>query len=599
MFALEQFFEKNKSVLYLVIVFIIAVSTLIPLFSHPYFSMHDDQHVARLYLLDQGVNQGSLYPRWVDQLGFSYGYPLFNFYPPLIYYISEIFTSIGFGYLLSLKLMLLVGTLLGSFGVFALTKKLFGSISGLVATVLFSFFSYRAISLYIRGAFAEYVGLSLIPWVLLALYNLYKTPTKKNILYAGSWMALLVLAHPFVAIPGAFFILLFVATLCFSLKKEERPHYIIKNLQSMLLALSLSAFFWLPSMIERAYTLVDTILLNELASYSIHFVYPQQLWYSPWGFGGSVEGLGDGLSFQISKPYFALFGCAVLLWVFLFKYKHNKLNNKTFTMAVFMGSMLLVSTLLMLPISMPIWNAVSYLQYLQFPWRFMAFVGLFGSIFCASSIYLIGHLIDGDELKKTRTQLLAAAGIMLLVFFVQAKYFKPQRFLNTTDAERTGFKEIAWRISSTSFEFVPKGVRTKKTSYNTTTLDISEQDIADKAFSVIYGNATINVLSKHFGYKRFSTDAGSPFTLQIHTYNFPGWAAFIDGNRARIDDNNDFKLIQLNIPSGKHIVEIKLLATPIQHIAESISLFAWIYYFSSLYLLIGRKSDSRKKSKKK
>ena len=108
-------------------------------------------------------------------------------------------------------------------------------------------------------------------------------------------------------------------------------------------------------------------------------------------------------------------------------------------MAVFMGSMLLVSTLLMLHISMPIWNAISYLQYLQFPWRFMEFVGLFGSIFCASSIYLIGHLIDGDELKKTRTQLLAAAGIMLLVFFVQAKYFKPQRFLNTTDAERTGF----------------------------------------------------------------------------------------------------------------------------------------------------------------
>src|SRR3989338_303459 len=108
---------KYKPFVFYLIVFIIAATTLIPVFSHSYFSMHDDQHVARLYLLDQGINQGTLYPRWVDELGFSYGYPLFNFYPPLIYYVAEFFRSIGFGYINSIKLMLLVATLLGALGI--------------------------------------------------------------------------------------------------------------------------------------------------------------------------------------------------------------------------------------------------------------------------------------------------------------------------------------------------------------------------------------------------------------------------------------------------------------------------------------------------
>ena len=200
MFIFEKFIDKYKSALAFSIVIIIAVATLVPLFSHPYFTMHDDQHVARLYLLDQAINQGTLYPRWVDQLGFGFGYPLFNFYPPLTYYIAEIFRSLSIGYITSIKLMLLTATLIGTIGSFSFLKKIYGTLSALVGTMLFTFFSYRAITLYVRGAFAEYLALSFIPWILLSLYNLYRTPSLKNALITGLFMALLVLAHPFIAI---------------------------------------------------------------------------------------------------------------------------------------------------------------------------------------------------------------------------------------------------------------------------------------------------------------------------------------------------------------------------------------------------------------
>jgi hypothetical protein len=596
MLVLEKFVDKYKSAIYLFVVFIIAVSTLIPIFSHSYFTMHDDQHIARLYLLDQGINQGIIYPRWVDQLGFNYGYPLFNFYPPFIYYVAEFFRSLGFGYMYSLKLMLLVGAVVGSFGVYFFTKKLYGSISGVVATMLFTFFSYRAITVYVRGAFAEYWALSLFPWVLITLYNLYITPSRKNALLAGATMALLILAHPFVALPGMFFAVSFISLLFLMTEKSERLTFSIHSVQAIIAGLALSAFFWLPSMVERAYTLVDTILLRELASYSIHFVYPQQLWYSAWGFGGSVEGLGDGLSFQISKPYLGLLFTSLVLWIWMKKFAKKKFPHTIETITSFILLMLTISIFLLLPYSKPVWDAVRYLQYLQFPWRFMAFVGFFLSVFCASIIYFVGSIPNTTKEQRWRMQLVLSSLIFLIVFLVQAKYFKPQRFLNSTDVERTSFKEIAWRISSSSFEFVPKGVKTTKTPYNTTTLAIQEKEIADTNFKIIAGEATVATTSDRFDFKRFSSDAPAAYLLEIQTYNFPGWHAYIDGREERIDDDNDFKLIRLHVPSGRHTVEIKNLSTPIQRTSTYISVAAWLYFFSYLYLSIGKSRRSRQKS---
>src|SRR3990167_11296775 len=93
----------------LTLLFIITVPAFIRILDNQYFSMHDDQHIVRLFLLDQGLKQGYLYPRWVDNLGFGFGYPLYNFYPPLIYYVAELFHLIGFSFIWSVKLTFILG----------------------------------------------------------------------------------------------------------------------------------------------------------------------------------------------------------------------------------------------------------------------------------------------------------------------------------------------------------------------------------------------------------------------------------------------------------------------------------------------------------
>jgi len=203
-----KFFKKLLSFEFiaLIIITVLAVSGLL---NNQYFAIHDDQHIARLYLLDQAIRQGDLYPRWVGGLGFNFGYPLFNFYPPLIYYVAEFFHLLGFNLLWSLKLMIITGSFISSFGMYLLGKRFFDKKTGLLVATLFTFFFYRAITIYIRGAWAEFFAMSILPLVFLGLDNISKNKSIKSIFLFSISLALLILAHPLIAFPAFFFVGLF------------------------------------------------------------------------------------------------------------------------------------------------------------------------------------------------------------------------------------------------------------------------------------------------------------------------------------------------------------------------------------------------------
>ena len=68
----------------LIVLIIITALAIVGLLNNQYFSIHDDQHIARLYLLDQAIRLGDLYSRWVGGLGFKLksGYPKLKPNPP-------------------------------------------------------------------------------------------------------------------------------------------------------------------------------------------------------------------------------------------------------------------------------------------------------------------------------------------------------------------------------------------------------------------------------------------------------------------------------------------------------------------------------------
>ena len=568
-----KFLKKTLSFEFIALI-IITVLAVLGLLNNQYFSIHDDQHIARLYLLDQAIRQGSLYPRWIGGLGFNFGYPLFNFYPPLIYYVSEFFHLIGFNLLWSLKLMIITGSFISSIGMYLLGKRFFNKKTGLLVATLFTFFFYRTITIYIRGAWAEFFAMSILPLVFLGLDNIYRNKNLKSILLFSINLALLILAHPLIAFPAFFYIGLFFIYYFFCSKNHL---LFVRNVFSGgLLALSLSAFFWLPSIIEKQYTLVDTILTHELANYKIHFIYPIQLWFSPWGYGGSIAGPFDGISFQLGKIHIFLTAFSLLVFLFYFFIKKERESLKIY---LFLFFLLLFSLFMSVTYSQFIWDKIQYLWYLQFPWRFMTFTGIFISLIAGAGVYYLGKLINADSgVKKALFNL----GIIIIIFITIIKYItysKTHNLKSYDEKKLTSFEEISWRVSKTSFEFSPVGIKTAKTALGTTTIGLSKKDLTKNSFDILSLNkkevAVRQTLNK-FSKKEFEINSTKPVEFRLNTFNFPGWQASLDGKLIKIIDNNDYKLITVNVPKGNHSLLFSFKDTLVRKIGDIISVIAII-----------------------
>src|SRR3989344_6475331 len=98
-----------KKYLGLLFILILSFWAIQPLFHSGFFPMHDDEQIARLYQLHLTLSSGQFPPRWIPDLGFGFGYPFYNFYPPLVYYLGEIFYILGLSLLASTKIVMAMG----------------------------------------------------------------------------------------------------------------------------------------------------------------------------------------------------------------------------------------------------------------------------------------------------------------------------------------------------------------------------------------------------------------------------------------------------------------------------------------------------------
>lgn len=554
----------------LIIITALAVSGLL---NSQYFSIHDDQHIARLYLLNQAIGQGNLYPRWVGSLGFNFGYPLFNFYPPLIYYVAEFFHLIGFNLLWSLKLMIIAGSFLSSIGMYLLGKKFFNKKTGLLAATFFTFFFYRMITIYIRGAWAEFFAMSILPFIFLSL------DMKRPFLFSLS-LGFLILAHPLIAFPTFFFIGLFFIYYFFY--SENRWLFFKNFLVGIFLALGLSAFFWLPSLIEKKHTLVDAILTHELANYKIHFIYPIQLWFSAWGYGGSIAGPNDGISFQLGKIhiFLTIFSFIANLFYFFTKKKRESLS-----MYLFLLFLLLFSLFMSITYSQFIWDRVEYLWYLQFPWRFLTLSGIFISLIAGAGIYYFGKIIRLDNNVKKVLFNLMIISLLVITVIKYSIYSRPHNEKTYDEKKLTSFEEISWRVSKTSFEFSPSGIKTKRTELGTTTIGLNKKDLTKESFKILSAKETTRVetITDKFSKKEFEVESKNPIEFRLNTFNFPGWQANLDGKEIKINDDNDYKLITVSVPEGNHKLVFVFKDTLIRTLGNLISIVSLVFLF--LYFL--------------
>lgn len=568
----------KKDLLFVVIILFASILVSLPLTKPGLHVAHDDQQVVRLYLFDKALREGQFPVRWVDELGFGFGYPLFVFYPPLVYMIGELFHLGGFGFITSIKLVFFFSILASGISMYILVRELYSRIPALISAVFYILAPYRAIDIYIRGALAESTSFVWLPLILWSFYKLFQTGKWIHIYLSAIFLALLMITHNLIFLP--FMIILAIYLLFLIWQSPDKKLFMVYCLWSIVISLGLSAFFWIPAIIEKKFTIVDQLLLVNLANYNIHFVYPQQLWNWPWGFGGSAEGLTDGISFKIGKLHILVSIVAVVLAIsHLLKNRDRSkliLHNSYFIILIFV--LFLFSAFMTTFYSKPIWGLIPALRYLQFPWRFLTFTTLFSSILAGAMIYFFRIPI---------LKMMLPVPLLLLIFAFNLKLFKPQFYrIDLTDKGATESVLINWEVSRSSFEYLPSGVELYKSDLGTNLPNIKKEEIPHNRLEIVSGTAQIKNLKSSPSKVEFELDSKDRAVVQANIFNFPGWLVKVNNKSVQIDNNNKLKLITFSVDKGTPQIKIEFKNTFVRFLANTVSLFSIILLVLSNIVLL-------------
>ena len=560
----------------LLFVLLFAVVASFPLFNQGFYPMHDNEQIARLYDLNSALNQGQFPPRISPNLGFGYGYPFFNFYPSFAYYVGEIFVVLGFGYIVATKLMLFTGFLLAAFFSYLLARDLFGEEAGVVAAAFYTFAPYHAVDIYVRGAYAEFFSFVFLPLILWTLYKFAGSLRKTYAVLFAIGICFLILSHNLIFIMFLPFVLVWIAYLYFQTK--DRKDFLVWAILGLILGFCASAYFSLPSYLERDFTLIR-ILTSELANYNLHFICVHQLWNSAWGYGGSIPSCRDGLTFEVGK--IALLTSAIALVLFVYaSYKNSR--DKNLLILPLLSIFLVASMFLTVKQSKFIWDSLTPLWYVHFPWRFLTLCVLFSSILSGSVVYFF---------KNPKKRITAMLVLIIAIIFFNISIFKPERIINVSDIDYTNSKTIRWDTSSLAYEYVPANIATKKSIENTTKIDITEDQIKSSPYKIVKGVMIVSVKKDLPQEKTFDVYALTKGVLRINTFAFPGWQVYINGRKASYTSNNKLVLIDVKVPFGKNTVRAVFEDTPVRKLGNMISIVSIIVICLIAVAAVRKKND--------
>lgn len=575
---------SGKNGLFLLI--ILTFFTIKPLFIQGFFPMHDDTQPARVYEMASALRDGMFPVRWSENLGYGYGYPLFNFYAPLAYYIGSLFYFSGFDALNATKMMIGLAMASSAVAMYYLAKSFWGVPGAVLSGLLYAYAPYHALNLYVRGDVAELYAYTFIPLAFLGLHQIFRTlsdnnkpvnhkninhlpqdgysgKTKKQIKQLNLWIwitqsalafAAIIVSHNLTALMTTPFLLaaIFIYTLLLIRKKlgKETGYLFL----AAILGIGLSAFYWLPALGEMQYTNVLSQVGGK-ADFRLHFVCFEQIWDSPWGFGGSAPGCLDGMSFRLGKLHILL-SIAVLAIVVIQRKKIKQLLPVILSIFIFLAFSIFLTT----AYSRFLWELVPVMKFIQYPWRFLMLSAFFSSLLAGFMMTYLDREVSRHKLPVF-TSVFSFILLMVLTLFLYLKLFNPQTVMSKTASDYTSEIALKWKISAISDEYMPK--------YFSKPQD--KKDIVKSKFSVVQGQAEINDIEVKAQKMAAKVEVASqPTLVLIKTAYFPSWNLYLNNKQHKYDITKQGLITAL--PPGNHSLLLRIEQTPLEKSANLLSI---------------------------
>ncbi len=475
-----MFFKFIKPLFPLIVILGFVLLAGLPLFRSGFIPTHDGEyHIIRFYEFEKALRSNYWFPRWAPGLNSGYGVPLFNFHYPLPNYLGALFHSLGWSLTDSFKLTLAVGYFLACFSCFFWLEKLFRKTSALAGTVIFAYIPYWFVDIYIRGAVGEVLA---IAFLMLALASIEKN-WKTVFAFAAAGM---ILSHNILAL------IFLPVVIGYLLIRGIKDYWL-----SLVLGIGLSTYFWLPALIER-----DMVVGLNTVNFHDYFPELYQLLIPAWGGGFATSSFsGNEMSPQIGV-------IPLTVIVFSLVFLRNSLANGLKKIRHYFLLLIGMAFILMQKISIPIWEKLPLISYMQYPWRLL-------SVFLPTTAFLTATVVE----KKRKFWLTVA--LMVVAVALGYGYSRPAIYLPRNDNYYLTRKEFTDGTSSLGNSF--------STRWSTW-----KDQRPDQRLEVVKGKAQVTMLESRPLRYSFSLQAFENSVIKINILYYPGWTLVLDEKQGNL-----------------------------------------------------------------
>ncbi len=320
---------------------------------------HDtDFHLQNWIEVVASWHQGILYPHWALSPNYLAGEPRFIFYPPLSWLLGGLL-----GLLLPWRFATLAFTLIAllgaGFGFRAMAREWMPVENANLAACLYVANPYMLFAAYERGAMAELLAAAWLP--LLVLYGLRQ---RRAMIPLAFCIATIWLTNAPAAVMGCYMLAALVAVASL---QEKSWRLAVRVVIAVPLGLGLAAFWLVPAVYEQRWVEINRAI-GPLMSVDSSFLFG---WVDPSRFPPD-ETFGvmfhNHVLWKVSWISVSLMAATGLAALFA-RRRRSPLWTPLVVVAV-------AICILQLRWSAAVWRLIPKLLFLQFPWRWMAVLGL-------------------------------------------------------------------------------------------------------------------------------------------------------------------------------------------------------------------------------
>ncbi len=499
-----------------------------------FFKNHDENtYLVRLIEFRDCLANGYLSPQWCTNFRSGLGSPYFGYYQPGVFYAASLLPS-SLGPVRQFGCVTVAFAVLGYVSMWGLVRRYFDGACAVLAGTLLLTSCYSGTDLYIRGDFSEFAATMLLASLLYFLDWSLAERKRRAIIGVAACGAGLVVMHPCVALAGYGVSVAFVAFASFWNRRWREG---VRAGLGLAAGVGMASFYWMPVLLEWDYISAEGAF-SGFFHYSNHFLSLNDI----FGFDVTPTVIPVKVGLLASCILAGAAAACAIAWRRLVP------QQRRIALAALLTA--LGCLFLMNRSSAPVWETLTLLQRLQFPWRLFSVLGvataIAGGLVAAAlpsklkflMVTVVTVMATGLMVANTRVTLLPAR-VPQAAAQIRDSYFAPD-------------------ISND--EWLPKGAKAG--------------EVAPEQHQAVAGpNANVRNFRMSQGLLECQVRAEADSYVIVPHYFFPvGWSARVDDQPVTLRANH-VGLMRVDLPAGTQgALQLRFTMTPMRRLGWAITL---------------------------